>query len=391
MSFYLCTRENSNVMHITKGSYSSAEMQLGILPDTVFHSNLPYVTYNVYDAEEYIDYYSPGWYSTTSFKMPSACINDILTNDKAYFVVVGSSVLLSCDFYIAEIPFGSNRPVGVSIGTWYASHGYAGTEQIYYDDYVTTTTSNYLYKKIQGHGKRGIKIVVLNVTSDGVYIPPTFTSNDIKVNNSGIFIKGVDLLNYKYVSPTIINSTDLVFSNQNSSFQLVNSVAGTGLDLVSSSGKTEIKIANKVIFSTEITKRAVYRSVSFFSANYYSDPNNSPAPVYEEPITFGTRTYYRLSYDTFQIGESFLFQFGTPKSSSSYYNMPYLGSGLLTYAEGYLFSLLAGNTAATVVTAWNVYGHNGMLCMTREIVYMRNPPIYTGPIDVSAVVIKFSS
>lgn len=391
MSFYLGTGGNGKIMHITKSSYSSTAMQGGILPDTVFHSDLPYITYTMYEAEEYVDYHLNGWYDTTSFKMPSACVADILSNDKVYFVIVGTSVLLSCDFYKAEIPFGSNRPVGVFIGTWYSSHGYAGAEQIYYDDYKPTTTSGYLYKKIQGSGKRDIKIAVLNVTSTGVYIPPVFTSTDIRVNGSGISVKGIDLLNYKYISPTVVNNNDFVFSNTVSSFQLVNSVPGSSLNLVSNSSKTEISIDGKIIFSSLSNKRAIYGNMSYFSANYFSDPDNSPAAIYEEPSTYGTRTYYKLSNELFQNGESFLFQFGMPKTSSYYYSTPYFGSGLLTYAEGFLFSLFSNNTAAATVTAWSVYGHNGTLCMTREIIYIGNPPINSFPIDVSSTIIRFLS
>lgn len=391
MSFYLGTGGNGKIMHITKNSHDAIPMQGGILSDTVFHSDLPYITYSVYEAEEYVDYFRSGWYNTTSFKMPSACVADILSNDKAYFVIVGTSVLLSCDFYKAEIPFGSNRPVGVFIGTWYSSHGYAGAEQIYYDDYIPTTTSGYLYKKIQGSGKRDIKIVVLNVTSTGVYIPPVFTSTDILVKGSGISVKGIDLLNYKYISPTVVNNSDFTFSNAISSFQLVNSVPGSSLNLVSNSSKTEISVDNKIVFSSLYAKRAVYGNISYFSANYYSGPANSPAAVYEEPSTHGTRTYYKLSNELFQNGENFLFQFGMPKTSSYYYSTPYFGSGLLTYTEGFLFSLFSGNTAAATVTAWNVYGHNGTLCMTREIIYIGNPPVYSFPIDVSSTVIRFLS
>ena len=79
------------------------------------------------------------------------------------------------------------------------------------------------------------------------------------------------------------------------------------------------------------------------------------------------------------------------KDSSHYYSTPYFGSGLLTYAEGYLFSLFSGNTAAAVVTAWNAYGYRGLLCMTREIVYFGNPPVNSFPIDVSATIVRFSS
>ena len=393
MSFYLGNdNSNNNVMHITKNGHSAADMRSGVLTDTVFHSDLPYITYSVYEAEEYVDYYLNGLHNTTSFKMPSACVADILSNDKAYFVIVGTSVLLSCDSYIAKVPFGSNITVRVGIGTWYYSHGYAGAEQIYYDDYVHTTTSGYLYKKIQGSGKRGIKVVVLNVTRTGVYIPPVFTSTDILVKGSGILVKGIDLLNYKYISPAVVNSSDFVFSNTNSSFQLVNSVPGSSLGLVSNSSKTEISIDGKIIFSSLYAKRAVYGNVSYFSANYHSDPDNSPAAIYEEfLVQGGVRTYYRLSNELFQNGENFLFQFSKPIASVYEYASPYFASGLLTYAEGYLFSLYYANTAAAVITAWSVYGHNGTLCLTSEVLRFGNPPFYTGPIDVSSTIIRFLS
>lgn len=391
MSFYLGTGSSGKIMHITRNNHNITEMQSGVLPDTIFHSDLPYISYSMYEAEEYVDYYKAGWYNTTSFKMPAACVADILNGDKAYFVLVGNAVLLSCDFYKAEIPFGSNIPIGVHIGTWYASHGYAGAEQIYYDDYVPTTTSGYLYKKIQGQGKRNIKIIVLNVTSAGVYIPPVFTTNSILVKDSGIMVKGINMLGYKYISPSPVNATDFTFSNSIANFQLVNSIAGSTFNLLANSSKTEISIDGKVIFSSLSSKRAIYGSISHFSAKYYSDPNNAPPPVYEEPSTYGTRTYYKLSNETFQNGESFLFQFGMPKDSSHYYSTLYFGSGLLTYAEGYLFSLFSWNTAPAVVTAWNVYGYRGLLCMTREIVYFRNPPVTSFPIDVSSTIIKFLS
>lgn len=392
MSLYL--GENAlggKLMHITKNSYDTNEMKDGVLADTVFHSDLPYVTYSVYSAIEYVDYSLNGWYSSTSVKFPISCVQDILSGitTKVYFVVVDGVVFNGCDFFTAEIPYESNIPVGVTIGTWYASHGYAGGTQVYYDDYSYTPKITHLYKKIQRAGKRNVKIVVLNIADDGQYTPPTFTDTDIKIGGGKILVKGIDLINYRYISDGIINSTDDTITNGSGGvFQLVNSIVGSSLDIVSNTAGSTIAVDGKVLFDSNNSSRLKYDISSYFYAAYKTSPSTSPAPVFAELTSIDIRTYYRMSDLTFYEGENFILQIGQG-TIGGYYSHSLFGSGLLTFKDRQLmFTIAYGNTAAATVTAWKVYGYNGMLCMTSEIVYVGNPPVYTGPIDISSIVIK---
>lgn len=393
MSFYLGKDDTSkNVLHITRETHSPSELKAGVVADTVFHSNLPYVSHNVYDAIEYVDYSLNGWYSCTSVKFPISCVQDILSGSnsttKMYLVIVDGVVFNTCDFFKAEIPYESNIPVGVTIGTWYASHGYAGNTQVYYDDYTYSPRITHLYKKIQGAGKRNVKIVVLNVNDNGQYMSPVFTDTTIKIGDGKILIKGVDLLNYGYVAEGIVNTTDTTLTNTTGTFQLVNSVAGSSLNIVSNSSRSVIKVDDKIIFDSNNNSRLKYDTSAYYYAPYKTNASASPAAVFSEPSTNGTRIYYRMSNLVFTEGENFLVQIGQG-TKDGYYSPSFFGSGLLTFRHRQrMFSIATELTAAATVTAWNIYGYNGILCMTSEIVKYANPPFYTGPIDISSIVIK---
>ena len=77
MSFYLGTGGSGKIMHITKGSYTDTTMQGGILPDTVFHSDLRYITYELYDAINY----APYWL------IPEAALTKIVNEKRLYFII----------------------------------------------------------------------------------------------------------------------------------------------------------------------------------------------------------------------------------------------------------------------------------------------------------------
>lgn len=388
MSFYLGKdNTNKNILHITKGVATQASLQSGILPTTVFHSDLPYVSYTVYDAIHYTDYEKSGWYSTTSVEFPIEAIQNILNGNKIYMVVVDGSVFTSCDFYKAEIPFGSNIPIGVSVGTWYASDSYAGSEQIYYDDYSHTTVETHRYKKIQGSGKRNVKLIVFDISVDGTYISPAFSNNTVYINNQHILIKGVDLLNYRYISPTTVNNSDMIITDGISSYQLVNSVVGNGLSLNTQNNEVIVSVGGIPVFdTTKNLGNIFFKSATFYSKLYATFPASSPSSIYSEPGPLGGRVYYPASDEVFSDNEAIIVLF--TKGINSYYSTSISGAALITFRAGKLFHIGTGNTGPSTVTSWNLAGYGNMLCLTREIVYAAGWPLNTGPIDISITVIR---
>lgn len=388
MSFYLGKdSSNNSILHITKGYASQHQLQSGLLPNTVFHSDLPYVSYTTYDALHYTDYEKAGWYSVTSVEFPIEAVQNIRNGNKVYLVVVNGAVFSSCDFYIAQIPFGSKTPIGVSINTWYASDSYAGTKQIYYDDYSYIPLETHRYKKIQGSGKRNIKLVVLDISVDGTYIQPSFSGDFVHVNNQHILVKGVDLLNYRYISPTTVNATDMTFSDGISSYQLVNSVKGNSLSLLTEANEVTIAIDNVPIFdTTKNLGNIFFKSATFYSKPYKTSPASSPSSIYSEPGPFGGRVYYPASNEVFSNNEAIIVLF--TNGINSYYSTSISGAALVTFRAGRLFHIAALNTGPSTITAWYLAGYGNMLCLTHEIVYAANPPFNTGPIDISVTVIR---
>lgn len=374
MSLYIGKDDVGNsMMHITKGVNTVNEMKNGILSNTVFHSDLPYLTYTSYDAISYTDYYKAGYYDVTSVQFPSEAISDIISGNKLYLVVVNGEVLNTSDFYTAEIPVGSNIPVGVSIGTWYASDSYiASSEQIYYSDYSYAPSYGYNYKKIQGAGKRNVKLVVINVNIDGGWILPSFTGNDIFISSSGIIIKGVDILNYRYLSPLILNSTDSVLSNGITTFQLINEVGGSSLTLSTYEDIT-IKIDNKVIFSTSTSASRVF----FNSSSKYA---SSLDILYVDTGIYNRqRAYCLASLETFEEGEHFFM--GISLGSDYYYSDSIFGSSLLTFTTGQLFSICVTQTGPSTYTHYSLVGYDNKLYVTNEIAELGNPPFTSGPLN----------
>lgn len=389
MSFYLGKdKTNKNILHITKGFATQADLQSGILPTTVFHSDLPYVSYTVYDAIHYTDYYKPGKYNTTSIEFPIEAIRNILSGNKIYMVVVNGSVFTSCDLYYAQVPFGNgNRLLGMSINTWYASDSYAGDNQIYYDDYSFTPVETHRYKKIQGSGIRNVKLIVLDISADGTYIPPAFSNNAIYVNNQHIFVRGVDLLNYRYLSPTTVNNSDIAITDGISSYQLVNSVVGKGLSLNTQNSEVIIAVDGIPIFdTTKHLGNVFFRSATFYSQRYLSSPSTAPSYIYAEPAGRSGRFYYLASNEIFTYNEAIIVLFHS--YGKSYFEGQIAAAALITFRNGKIFDIGVGKTAPASYTLWALAGYNGRLCLTHEVIATANPPFTTVPIDISVTVIR---
>ena len=383
MSFYLgADSAGDNILHITKGVDTQANLQSGVISSTVFHSSLPYITYTSYDAVSYTDYYRNGWYSTTSVKFPSEAVSDIISGNKLYIVVIDGNVLNSCDFYLAQIPAGSKIPIGVSVGTWYASDSYVTGNQIYYDDYSYSPRIGYEYKKLQGAGKRNVKLIVVNVNIDGTGIPPAFTNSAIYMSSSGLIVKGIDILNYAYISPVKLNNIDATFSNGTATFQLINQVKGTSLQLTTL-GSIVIKIDGKEIFNTDTSDSRVF----FDSSSKYT--SGVGIADYSEMGAFGYPREYRLaSSQTFDENEHFLMGVGL---GDGYYSRTVFGSSLLTFTTGQLFVMGVFQTGPSTYTQYALAGYNGRLYVTNEIVRASNPPFNTGPRHFTVNVTKLKT
>lgn len=387
MSFYLGNDSNGNgVMHMTNSNTSVSLLKSGILSNTIFHSSLRYLTYRIYNASNYIDYFLNGWYDTTSMEFSSECVNDIITNNACYAIIVNNQIVNYTDYYKAEIPIGSNIPIAVSIGTWYASNSYASGNQIYYDDYTNTPAYGYRFKKLQGSGKRNVQIVVFNVSRNGVYIMPNKDSSGIKMLSNDIAINGISLLNFKYVSSKILNGVDPIITNGSTTYQLVNSNIRPPLSIISNSVKSEITSGGIPIFSTLYGNvNVAFKSSMYFYAAYRSNPSLYPANIlYTTTNSVGFPRYFVLaSNDIFVENENFILTLGNGTSDVIYL------STICTYNELKEIAILnIGQTGPATATKWTISCYSGKLCLTWEVVHFTNPPMSTGPIDISTVVIK---
>ena len=255
MSFYLGTGGSGKIMHITKGSYSDTAMQGSILPDTVFHSDLPYITFTEYSCTVGGPYFR----STTldegtcrsSITIDSSVANDISVNKKYYFFIINGTTFYSTFRYISKWTWLAGY---YGQGVWCS----AADVTIPYHDPSSSANIFNTYDTITS-----ARFFVVNIV-DGQLVPPTFTSSDILVRGGNINIKGINLLNFKFLSKEVVNSIDPTYYFYGSDYQLINLVPkGATLDIKANSSLTEIKAGGHVVFSTNYPSYMLYAGETY--------------------------------------------------------------------------------------------------------------------------------
>lgn len=236
MSFYLGTGGSGKIMHITKGSYTDTAMQGGVLPDTVFHSDLGYITYELFTGPiSTVSIYI----GTGSFmEVPISCI-ELLMSNRLYFLFTKNTSGVWVEY--------TNPTQNASSAIiWYNSDRTASS------NYPTTVCRFiYVYPVVLD-----FYIAVVNINRTTGYIPIPTSSTDIIVRSGDIIVKGVDLYDLKYINSSQVNSEDILVTVNSGTIQLVNSSPApfNNMSIVSNPSYTKIFNGTKPIWDTTINR-----------------------------------------------------------------------------------------------------------------------------------------
>lgn len=327
MSFYLGTGGSGKLMHITKGSHDKTSMQGASLPDTVFHSDLNYITYDMYAADSIDDFVVSGIKRSTRCKIPLAALNEINLN-KWYFVIYKVAGV-----WYQHLSTVANSPTSLS---WYPTA--SSFEQAYYPSsaklYADLMTADTVIEACYF-------VIIKNLTTLG-YEPLTKPSTDVRVGNGDIVVKGIDLLDLRYISANPINSDDISFYSNSGLMQLVNSTSASGaMSLISNSSKTEIAVGSKVIFTTAVDRNKVFYSEKLIHTVPLGTVRTSSSGIFYATI-FGT--------GTFEIGDMFFIKHFVDGNTGNDFDSQ--SNVVLRFVEGFIYTY-----------SYNfVIGGYGMLC-----------------------------
>ena len=260
------------ILHLTTTQNSTSELKAGELSSTVFHSNFNYLLYERFTSVGQTQMgsvrtnYNHIMPISTWISVPTEALNLLINSRYVMFIIA--------DGTIYNYRAGSWR-----IGDDYlvrAIHRYEwhpDTSSVINANYKLVPSSGYGSLHIWGHYSN-IDLIVCNLSIvDQAIKYPAFTSSDLKINSSGVVVKGINLNRLQYLSRNIINSTDSTFNTiYDGAYQLINSVNNTysGLEIVSSSG-IQIKNNGKAVFSTlQGISNATLRATSVTSTGGFS-------------------------------------------------------------------------------------------------------------------------
>lgn len=255
MSLYVGKDDAStSILHLTRGDTELLDMKGPPLANTVFHSELPYITYTEY----------PCWATVVRgipFIQVSVDTANALGNSTMFFVTIGGAVIQSSQ---DTFTFTSGW-MSIKYGMWfqiysYNLEGFAG----FYKPSFSPGGDYYLFLPPWGSNLSDIHIYALNIVN-GAFLGVPKLNNEILINNDNFIVRGVDLLHLKYLSCNKINNSDLTYSLNGSYLQLINSIDTTGKHLS--------MISNRVESSIYRDEDAIYTSRVKGSVSYLGSGN----------------------------------------------------------------------------------------------------------------------
>ncbi len=360
MSLFLGSDTSDNkVMHITRTAHTSLEMKSGYLDDTVFHSSMPFITWEEISTSPS----SSGLrHSAMAVQISEADATRIGANNLGWFFV--------CDGFLY-----SNVTISRYDSYYYGLYGYYGWGLWSAAGQYYKVSSNpigmfniFSFNQVCST----VKLYVINIT-DTSYIPTVGDGTiDILVRGNDIKVKGIDLLDLKYIRHTPLNTVDRTVSDNGSIFQLIDGSLGTGLSLVSNSTHTTIGNSSYLLFDSLNTGNFIYKG----QAKYL----NIPGPVYNQNNSF------TIDYSTTQAKYAVVRVFGVSDAMAS--NCYILD--ITNYPEKIVASFLGA-------TYYNGYWHNGTtnlyISASNRIITIRKSYSYQGGFnyDLAYPALKVSS
>lgn len=275
MSLYI-GKDNSNTatFHLTSSIDDLARLKLGPYTNTVFHSNLQYLSYKVYTplSSEYIpdtikdstSYYVGGISITVSQDFIDTFNSN---NTRFYFILLDNSDTgLRYSFY----KDGDRSPrYSPPFCMWYSSPPSASTNNGLYKGETPYPTNTNRYGYIcSSYNTSNIKLIVTNYTDDGVLFNYKI-NNNISITKSSFTIGGVDISSYPYITKYIINNIDTIINLNGTQYQLCNNNSSGTFELTSPS-YIQLKVGSKIIADSRYNNNLLsndFRSLVWYDLN----------------------------------------------------------------------------------------------------------------------------
>ena len=257
MSLYIGKDANNKpLFHITSGTSSKTVMQSPTpVGNSVFHSNLNYVSFDKYDCTftagvstlyegPYpIGYAIPETPMGVYIALPSQCLEDIVINNRIWIIEINRSGVKTLVLNHMTNLYSSNAIFFNSAHTSWSK-----------------TLLSYTHPQpfIKATGVTGIRVYVLNINTTQ-YLPPSQDSSGIYISGDSITINSVDLLNFPYMSTAVMNNVDSNPSLISGSVQFINSdLTGSSLELSSENSNYKIKKNGHDIFNSSLGSKKVF-------------------------------------------------------------------------------------------------------------------------------------
>jgi len=275
MSLYIGDSSSGKVMHITTDSRSVSDLQSGILPDTVYHSNMEFITYTEYAIDtvhndlNYLDEYGRGILGSACMASTALPLiragRTFLLVDNAYNAVsvcnIGESITYN-SYYNGNNSYGT-MPVLLTtteyLGLNYSNRGYLSIMRTH------TNMSTVDLIPLKRRSVNATKILIFNIDVNGDIFPMQRTSSDIKIANGKIDVLGVNLASLRYVATQPFGGSTRMRlhngSNIASDFYLVNRAGSSSgsLEIQSSSATgTVIKLDGQEIISSNVLHQKLH-------------------------------------------------------------------------------------------------------------------------------------
>ena len=256
MSFYLGKDTNNKaVMHITKGYRTSNQLRGGILEDTIFHTDLPYVQYTVHKAtiSPINDNYTDANYGLS---LPIATL-DKLGQYSFCFVVEHSGRFELYETYQPNMTL--TRSTGPGNYRNYSRFLWSNSS---FNSVSSVTNSNHRYPALLLSDRSAVTNIWVVILDTGItHTTSTNSSETMAVGRGRLDVGGTSLATFRYVTPVPVNNTDpIVYTPNGGSIQFVNFYVGveTSLSITSESGRSIIRSGDKKIFDSGLARGKVF-------------------------------------------------------------------------------------------------------------------------------------
>lgn len=307
MSFYLGSNSIGNkVLHMTKSVNTVEELKSGVLTNTIFHSDLNYVTAKKYTG---------------------TILNGMLTIDESLRAELNTRIwiIVSASGAFINPYIQYDEYSGVSYGTWLT----ATTMRLAANSGPVWTYlgSSYVPKfawrsaPILDSTHNGECEIFTFSASETSFYPSVKLNNEIKVGQGIINIGGVDLTNVGYISRGILNNIDPQFTIQGIPIQItnVNFTASDSLEIISNSAVSLISRAAQPIIHSILGHSMEYK----YTTTAYSPANSG---------IYGN--YTTVEYKT---------NFSSPVSDNAFIVMSFPNGTILGNKDGYNSTLIPIN------------------------------------------------